>query len=202
MRRIPPILALLVLLLIAAPAGAASSTLVVNEIDYDQPGTDTAEFVELHNVSGAPVELGGHQLRLVNGNGGATYVTVDLPAGALEPGGHYVVCANAATVAGCDLDIAPDTNLVQNGDPDAVSLWNGAALVDAVSYGGVVPGHVEGPAGAPKDSAVAGESLARVPDGCDTDDNAADFAVAPATPGASNGEPACAGVRPVTPHPP
>jgi len=41
------------------PAAAVSSTLVVNEIDYDQASTDTAEFLEIKNVSGAPLALGG-----------------------------------------------------------------------------------------------------------------------------------------------
>jgi Lamin Tail Domain len=52
-----------VLCLILAPladrAWAASATLVINEIDYDQPGTDTAEFLELRNVSPSPIDLAG-----------------------------------------------------------------------------------------------------------------------------------------------
>ena len=37
-----------------------STTLVINEIDYDQPGSDVAEFVELLNVSDAAVNLAIH----------------------------------------------------------------------------------------------------------------------------------------------
>jgi predicted extracellular nuclease len=193
MRRLPPILAVLALLILAAPAGAASSTLVVNEIDYDQPSTDTAEFVELRNVAPTAVDLDAYTLQLVNGSTGAAYLTFDLPAVALAPGEHYVVCASAATVANCDLDVTPETNLIQNGDPDAVAVSLGGTVVDAVSYEGQVPGFAEGAEGAPSDSADAGQSLARVPDGCDTDENGADFRVAAATPGATNGEGPCGG---------
>ena len=41
--------------------------IVINEIDYDQVGTDNAEFVELINVSAGPVNLDNYTLELVNG---------------------------------------------------------------------------------------------------------------------------------------
>ena len=44
----------------------------------------------------------------------------------LAAGGYFVVCGNAATTLNCDLDVAPDTNLIQNGAPDAVGLLSGA----------------------------------------------------------------------------
>lgn len=136
------VLALAAALLIPAsgvpPAQAASSTLVVNEIDYDQPGTDASEFVEIKNVSAGPLNLSGHSLQLVNGTGGgaSVYQTIALPSTSLGAGDHYVVCANAATTANCDLDVAPDTNLVQNGAPDAVAIALAGTVVDAVSYEG------------------------------------------------------------------
>ena len=43
--------------------------LVINEIDYDQPGTDSAEFVEIYNAGGNAVSLDGLTLEFVNGNG-------------------------------------------------------------------------------------------------------------------------------------
>lgn len=36
----------------------------------------------------------------------------------------------------CDLDVAPDSNLIQNGDPDAVAISLGGTIVDTVSYRG------------------------------------------------------------------
>src|SRR5688572_19776874 len=117
------LLPLLSLLLGGTPADA-QSTLVVNEIDYDQPGTDTAEFIELKNVSGSILDLDTYSVELVNGNGGGAvvYQTIDLPPFALVPGGYYIICGNAALVLNCQLDVTPDTNLIQNGAPDAVAI--------------------------------------------------------------------------------
>ncbi|MCO6451230.1 MAG: lamin tail domain-containing protein, partial [Caldilineales bacterium] len=91
--------------------------LVINEIDYDQPSTDTAEFVELKNGGANPIDLDPYILQFVNGSGGALYDSIDLPAIVLAPGDYFVVCANAATVSNCDLDDGPDTNFIQNGAP-------------------------------------------------------------------------------------
>ena len=125
-------------LVLAAPASAASTTLVINEVDYDQPMTDTAEFLELKNVSSAAINLDPYSLEFVNGNAGgaAVYRTFELPDFALAAGDHYVVCANPANTPNCDLDVAPETDLIQNGAPDALGLRLGMTLVDAVSYEG------------------------------------------------------------------
>jgi hypothetical protein len=103
-------LVVLLLLVMAAQTQAVSTTLVINEIDYDQPSTDTAEFLELKNVSGIEINLDLYTVELINGTGGgaAPYTPlIDLPAVNLAAGDYYVICANAATVANCDLDVAP-----------------------------------------------------------------------------------------------
>jgi uncharacterized protein len=181
---------------IVAPASAQSPNLVVNEIDYDQDSTDTAEFVEIRNNATSPVDLNPYALRLVNGNNNVAvvYATVELPAVDLAPGDYYVVCGNAANVTGCDLDVTPDTNLIQNGNPDAVAIVDGDTIVDTVSYGGVTPAYTEGPTGATTDTPTVPQSIGRFPNGCDTGMNAVDFSrLAPATPGGSNGGTACGG---------
>ena len=173
----------------AAPVFAVSTTLVINEVDYDQPSTDTAEFLELKNVGAAPIDLDPYTIELVNGATTSAYVTVQLPAFSLAPGSVYVVCGNATLTANCNLDTTPDQDLIQNGAPDAIGLRLGVDLVDAVSYEGLVPGFTEGTT-APTDTAAAApapaESISRCPDGADTDDNGADFDLRPITPGASN----------------
>jgi predicted extracellular nuclease len=182
--------ALMIPVLGVVPARAASSTLVVNEIDYDQPSTDTAEFLEIKNVSGAPVDLTSHSVELVNGTGGgaAVYQTIALPSTTLAAGGYLVVCANAATVANCDLDAAPDTNLIQNGAPDAVAITLGGAIVDAVSYeGNTGAPYPEGSgAGLEDDPSDADHGISRLPDGTDTDQNNVDLSSRCITPGATN----------------
>ena len=159
---------------------------VINEIDYDQPGSDSAEFVELYNGGGEAADLTGWTLRLVNGNGGADYDTIAL-SGSLAVGDYLVVCANAATVDNCDVDDGPDTNFLQNGAPDAVVLADGSgAVIDAVSYEGSVPGAVEGSGDGLADGSDAGRSIGRVADGTDTDQNNVDLIVTCTSPGEAN----------------
>jgi predicted extracellular nuclease len=166
------------------------SALVINEIDYDQPGTDTAEFIELKNVSSAPVDLDPYELRLVNGNGGgaSVYQAIDLPAVLLAPGDYFVICGDAASTPNCDLDVSPDSNLIQNGAPDAVGLALGGTVVDAVSYEGDTGApYTEGSgSGLEDDSNVAFLGISRLPDGADTDQNNVDFSSRCITPGGPN----------------
>ena len=162
--------------------------LVINEIDYDQPSTDTAEFVEIKNVGAEAADLSGVTLVLVNGNGGAVYGTFNLPAVSLPAGDYFVVCANETTVANCDLDVSPDTNLIQNGDPDAVALkWNDI-LIDTVSYeGDTVAPYTEGSGSGLADSnSISDKSISRCGDGVDTNQNNVDFTFTTKSPGVEN----------------
>ena len=160
------------------------AALVINEIDYDQPGSDTAEFVEIYNTGPDPVDLFEYRLEFWNGASNTLYNAFSL-VGILAPGDFHVVCASATTVPNCDQDVSPDSNLIQNGAPDAVVLTRLTVIIDAVSYEGDVPGYVEG-SGAGADTAAPFESINRYPDGVDTDDNSADFHLRCATPGEPN----------------
>ncbi len=167
--------------------------LLINEIDYDQPSTDMAEFIELYNVGSSPANLGTYTLELVNGaSGGADIYTLVFPNEVtLQPGEYYVICANEDAVPTCDLDATGDggeSNFIQNGSPDAVGLRNGnSVLVDVVSYEGDVPGYTEGSGVTPGDNGDTPDlSIARLPDGQDTNNNSVDFQQGVATPGNSN----------------
>ncbi|HUH14493.1 MAG TPA: ExeM/NucH family extracellular endonuclease [Gaiellaceae bacterium] len=171
----------------AANNCAGANFVVVNEVDYDQPDTDSAEYLELKNTGTTAVNLDPYVVELVNGSGGAVYGTFDLPAVSLAAGDYYVICANAATVPNCDLDVSPDTNLIQNGSPDGIRLMLAGAAVDALSYEGNTAGSTEGTGTTAADSnSQANVGLSRCPDGADTDNNNADFVLAPITPGATN----------------
>jgi hypothetical protein len=113
---------------------------VVNELDYDTPGTDTEEFVELWGTPGA--SLAGWTIELFNGadtNGTNLYATIDL---ATTPGG--VVPADGFLVIGSAL--VPNVDLVQwtsggiqnGGAPkgDGLVLLFGGAVVEGFAYGG------------------------------------------------------------------
>jgi len=162
---------------------------VINEIDYDQPGSDTAEFIEIKNRGTEAGDLSSVTLLLINGrnNGASTYGSFVLPPVILGPGEYFVMCKDALTVAVCDLDVLSS---IQNGAPDAVALSVGGVVVDAVSY--------EGDAGAPYtegsgsglfDSGSSGQDfkgISRLPDGRDSNQNNVDLAASCVTPGLAN----------------
>jgi hypothetical protein len=184
MKHIPTLIAFLFPCLLNAQ-------LVINEVDYDQPGTDTAEFIEIKNIGTAAFPLQDLAVVFVNGAGGtaATYLTITSPTWpSLPPGGYFVICANPAT-ANCGHVATPATNLIQNGVPDAIALVNTQTdeVLDMLSYGGDVIGYTEGTGTTAVDvNAVDDRSLNRWPDGTDTNTNNADFRLGCSTPGATN----------------
>jgi len=184
--------------------GSTGGALVINEVDYDQIGTDGAEFVEILNTSGAPIDLTGISLVLVNGSTSAPYLTVDLgQAGTLAAGQYLVLAPATVAVPPTALTILATiaTNNVQNGAPDGVALIdnNTSTLIDGLSYEGSITtasipplgtvSLVEGTAlpAATADSNTVNGSLSRLPNGTDTDNAATDWAFSGTpTPGAAN----------------
>jgi len=151
----------------------------INELIYDPPGTDGGhEFVELINTSSEPISLDGLSLVFVNGADPSRQRTVWRGGSelSLAPGVYHLI--GEEFVAGYD-DLA--TLSLQNG-PDALWLMSGEKRLDAVAWGDVLDLGEGAPA-----ADVAGTSLARVPDGHDSDDNASDFRALDApTPGLTN----------------
>ena len=183
---------------IASYAGGGeppAPAIVINEIDSDTPGTDSAEFVELYDGGAGVTSLDGLSLVLFNGNGDAAYRTIPLDGFSTDADGYFVI--GSADVPDVDL-AAFTTNGLQNG-ADAVALYEGTppdvptteGLVDAVVYGTADPDDSELLAalgqsvqfdeagGTDKDT----DSLQRQPNG-----TGAFEALAP-TPGAANAPP-------------
>ncbi|HEY4245126.1 MAG TPA: amidohydrolase family protein [Kofleriaceae bacterium] len=181
--------------------------LVINEVDYDQVGADSAEFVEIYNPSAAAISLTNKALLLVNGSGNAVYNTVDLSSAGSLPAQGYLVITTGATVMGGALHIDPSwntsTGTVQNGAPDGMALVDNSnhTVIDALSYEGPMTAAILG-SGFPAtvslvegtalpatvaDSNTAPGSLCRNPNGTDTDNAATDwsFCTTP-TPGTAN----------------
>ena len=167
----------------AATAPPAARTIVLNEIDYDQVGADGGGFVEVRNNGAAAADLAGLALVLVDGSDGREYDREAL-TGELAAGGHLAIAIEA-----------------QNGSPDGVALVETATggVLDALSYEGEITAAqigaatvslVEGTAlaGSVADSNTVAGSLARHPDGRDTNNAASDwvFTTTP-TRGAANG---------------
>jgi len=180
----------------------SAQSILINEIDADQPGADSTEFVELVGDPGTSLD----GLVLVFFNGGdainASYQAVDLTGNTIPTSGFFVV--GNANVANVNLVVS--NNSIQNG-ADAVVLYSNTTIdawpdgtapilsgaLDAVVYGTadaedvdlmaiLASGQVQLDEGASNNTT----SLSRVPDG------GAAFALSlfvaqNPTPGATNG---------------
>ncbi|MDX2472212.1 MAG: lamin tail domain-containing protein [Candidatus Krumholzibacteria bacterium] len=159
------------------------SELLINEFLPDPAGTDSGqEFVELFNAGPAPVELAGVELQFANGSVGADWVTrwTGSGPGTIPAGGRFlIVDRNWLGAVTGDAEVYLG---LQNG-PDAIRLVRGPVVLDLVGYGSLTDQELFEGAPVP---VPAGQALARRPDGTDTQDNAADFVAAGATPGARN----------------
>ena len=177
-----------------ADTGPALPTLVISELDYDQPSTDTMEFIELYNFGAAPVSCAGLTLEFGNGAtvGVPVYLSQTLGCAEIAPASFYVLGSEglrATLPGGCGSQRlgTVESNLIQNAGTagDAVRLvfdTGGTPLVvDSLAYDVAVPGWGEG-SPAPADAGTFVNSLQRQPAGRDTDDNAADFFVLLPTP--------------------
>ena len=176
----------------SCPSGCTPAThLVLNEIDYDQTGSDTAEYVEIHNPTASAIDLSGIVVVAVNGlaAGATEYGRVTL-SGSLAAGGYLLITAMGSTVAGATLSF-PD--VMQNGPDGMLLLGPGNVVIDAAMYEGAI-GSVTLTGGTVvtiAESASIGSdtgagSLARTPNACDRDTPASDWAGSAGTPGAAN----------------
>jgi len=184
-----------------ATVNVVTGSFVINEIDYDQPSTDTLEFVELYNGSAAPVDLTNLSLVLMNGSTSSEYNRIALGPGSLGSGQYLVIGSETllATVPGTVQTIAftSPTNNLQNGAPDGLAILdeNAGVVLDALAYEGEITAgfvtgvgpvnFVEGTATVASDTGDG--SLIRFPNGEDTNDAASDWlSTTTPTPGASN----------------
>ena len=183
-------------------AAPVADFVLINEIDSDTPGRDTAEFIELYDGGGGQTSLSGLALVLYNGQDDRVYYAVDLDGLATNEAG-YAVVGSAALGGAATLPAAT----VQNG-PDAIALYAGDAgdfaggapltttdLLDAVVYGpageadaGLLPllaaGQPQVDEGGRGDAAAA--ALARCPNGQGGPRHTEATRPVPPTPGQAN----------------
>ena len=167
-------------------AFSSKAAVVINEIDYDQPGTDTAEFIELFNSGESDASLQNYSIDLINGSNSTSYRNIDLSGFSISASGYFVICGDASLVANCDYSFTTTSGWMQNGAPDAVALYDNGSLMDSVSYEGEIQPYQEGSILAFADSNTDIASLSRIPDGFDGDDNGLDFQSGCITPGTTN----------------
>jgi len=107
----------------ARPAAAATSVFI-NEIHYDNTGTDAGEMVEVAGPAGT--SLSGYSIVLYNGAGGASYDTDSLVGTIPNQQNGF------GTIA-----LSYGVNGIQNGSPDGVALVGpGNVLIQFLCYEG------------------------------------------------------------------
>lgn len=192
-----------------APTLPRFSGLVINEIDYDEPGIDDSEFVEVLNTTDQPMNLDGAFLILVNGSDSVAYTPSPIAlSGTLEAGQYFVVASPLPFEVDPTARVTrmASVGLIQNG-PDGVLLWDTAQMrvIDSVAYGTSsvtcevrFNGFGSGaniclfettplPAGVVDTGSLESRSLIRLPNGTDTNMSADDWRLSQApTPGAAN----------------
>ena len=162
------------------------ASVVINEIDYDQVGTDNAEFVELYNSGDSLVTLDGYFIELINGNNNSVYRSIDLGGFNIASSGYFVICNDASLVANCSYDFTDSTGWIQNGAPDAIALYDTNGILDSLSYEGEMLPFTEGTVLSVVDSNTVTASISRLPNGFDTNNNDLDYQLGCTTPGSAN----------------
>ncbi|RKZ54953.1 MAG: hypothetical protein DRQ44_18430, partial [Gammaproteobacteria bacterium] len=100
---------------ISSMAFTSNAAVIINEIDYDQPGTDNAEFIELFNTGSSTISLNDYSINLINGRNESIYRTIDLTGFNINASGYFVVCGDASLVANCDYIFTSTSGWIQNG---------------------------------------------------------------------------------------
>ena len=162
------------------------SSIIINEIDYDQPGTDVAEFIELFNAGTSAVSLDKYSIDLINGSNSTSYRTIDLSGFSINANDYFVVCGDATQVANCDYSFTTTSGWFQNGAPDAVGLYENTTLLDSLSYEGALSPFTEGSPLTISDSNTDILSIGRIMIGMDSNNNLLDFELGCITPGTAN----------------
>jgi hypothetical protein len=170
------------------------------EVDYDQPGIDTGEYVEIANFGETRRRLRRVAVVLVNGTTSDEYRRISL-SGRLGPSRRLVIATPSVPVdpAARVLPLPLTRDNVQNGAPDAVALVDvaNAVLLDALSYEGAIDdaaidgisgtvGLVQGSPVSEVDGNEVAASICRVRDRADAEDDERDWSRCAPTPGAPN----------------
>jgi Lamin Tail Domain len=167
--------------------GGQATGIKVNEFSTGVTGAATNEFVELVNAGSAATEIGGLKVVYRSASGSSDTTLATVPVGTTLGAGGYYLLGGSGYAGGATADQSFGTAIAATGGSIGIRRPDGT-LFDAVAYGTAANGLGEGqPAPAPPTTASPGSSAVRLPDGHDSDDNAADFsATAVPTPKAAN----------------
>ena len=168
-------------------AGGSNAEIRVNEFMTGSTGAASNEFVELVNAGSSAADVGGFKVAYRSSAGTSDITLATIPAGTSIPAGGFYLLAGSGYLGAHAADQSFSTSIAATGGGLAVRDATGSIL-DSVGYGDTTNAFVEAHATtAPPATAAPGSSSLRLPDGHDTNDNAADFSVsATPTPGAAN----------------
>ena len=165
----------------------------VNELRLRTTSNNTNQFVELFNAYSAPVNVGGWTVVYRSRTGSTDTTMATIPAGTMLPAGGFYLLGRSGNGTTTGYIGPPAANQTFT---TSVSTSGGGVgirdslgiLVDSVGYGSATNAFVESSAApSPPNAADPGSSIVRLPDGHDTDNNAADFTVTSTpTPGGPN----------------
>jgi len=155
---------------VSRPSQSSSADIVINE--FVSTPSEGSEWIELYNKGDSDVNLtewtieDGTGSTYGSGNGNAELDGLNISSGS------YLV-----------LEKGTDFSFALNGDKDIIILKDSGAIVDQVAYGNFADGDTSDNAAAPG----SGESLARIPDGEDNNNDIDDFEIDDTpTPGEQN----------------
>jgi hypothetical protein len=193
---------------IVSISSASRAAVVINEVLWDDTGTDDREFVELYNNGATSVDISGWTVGTRDsagvGTGASAPVAITGALGSgttvLAPGAYYVI-ANPGTL---NVNQTAASGFLEN-DTETVELRDGAfatgILQDALVYEGsapfALPADVAAQSGQSYWANHTGADIAGTPlnsrhtigryvSGRDTNNNGRDFGVRPGTPGTAN----------------
>ena len=169
------------------PTGGGSAQIRVNELMTGSTSAASNEFVELFNAGSSAADVGGFKVAYRSSAGTSDITLVTIPAGTNIPAGGFYLLGGSGYLGSHAADQSFSASLASTGGGIAVRDATGGIL-DSVGYGDTTNAFVEAhPTTAPPTTAAPGSSSGRIPDGHDTNDNAADFSVsATPSPGAAN----------------
>jgi hypothetical protein len=157
--------------------GAQAPEITVNEFSTGVSGAATNEFVELFNAGSSPSDIGGFKVVYRSASGTSDTTLATLPPGTLLAPGAFYLLGGSGYTGGAAPDQTFGAAIAATGGSVGIRDADGT-LLDAVAYGAAANGLGEGsPAPAPPATASPGSTAIRLPDGHDTQDNAADFSV-------------------------
>jgi len=164
---------------------ALADHVVINEVFIDSisgtGGTDD-DWVELFNPTSQAVDLSGWSIQKTSASGGTLYNQA--LSGSVPANGYFLIVRNGSSTAqalkdSADLLASDSFSLANNnsiylvGNSSSIQNATDTDIIDFVGYGTAL--NFEGSAAAP--AIPETKSISRVPDGEDTNQNSADFAV-------------------------